>query len=142
MTTKTCTKCGETKTTDQFYKSRKGKCGVRSQCKTCVRTQQRAYQEENRDKINAQRRAYHEANREECNARNRARHALVGEPHTGRAQSITEKHATRIRDPWTPEEDRYIITGPGTYMDKALQLSRTYSAVSQRAQRLRQEQTA
>lgn len=138
MTTKTCTKCGETKPTDQFHKNRANRDGLQPRCKDC----QRAYYKANRDKIAAQSHAYYEANREECNARDRARHALVGKPHTDRAQSITEKHATRKYDPWTPEEDRHLLTGPGTIMDKALQLSRTYDAVERRAAKLRRQEQA
>lgn len=157
MTTKTCTKCGETKTTDQFTKDNSKRDGLRSNCKTCIAPRNRAYKEANRDKIaaqqcayreanrdrrNAQKRAYREANREECNAKCRAWYALVGDPGRERCQDVTARYATRNRAPWTPEEDRYLLTGPGTYMDKALQLSRTYSAVMTRAQLLRQENAA
>lgn len=172
MTTKTCTGCGETKSTDQFHKNRKGKYGVSARCKACIAAQKRAYKEahwdkiaaqkrahyeSNRDKINARQRAHYEANREEVNARNRAyyeanrvkiiaRHraynALVGDPSTERSQEVTARYSTRTRDPWTPEEDRYVLTGPGTIVDKALQLSRTYNAVVHRATTLRRQDNA
>lgn len=172
MTTKTCTKCGETKSADQFYKNRTRKNGVKPRCKTCSDAQHRAYYETNRDKINARRRAYREENRDKINAQSRAygkahreeqsaysrayrernrakindsqraRYALVGNPSTKRSQEVTARYATRTREPWTPEEDQYIITGPGTYADKALQLSRTYNAVDNRAAKLRRQDNA
>lgn len=194
MTTKTCTKCGETKPTDQFGKDRTKRDGLQSNCKDCQRAhreanrdkilaRQRSYREANRDKINAydrayneanrekrrayreanrdkineqkrthyeanrdeiaaRQRAYNEANREQINARDRARYALVGSPGGARAREVTARYATRTGEPWTPEEDRYILTDPGTIMDKALQLSRTHSAVESRARQLRQENAA
>ena len=113
----------------------------------------RAYYEANRDKMIARQRAYREANREEIkayreanrdkiNARNRARHALIGNPTKVRCQEVAARYATRKYDPWTPEEDRYLLTCPGTNLDKALQLSRTYDAVERRAEKLRQDNAA
>lgn len=172
MTTKTCTKCGEIKSTDQFHKCRSHRDGLQSICKTCNAAMSRAYREANRDRTNSYSRTYREANRDKVSARQReykkahreelaaynrayreanrdniadrerAYYALVGHPHTERAQQITARYATRTGEPWTPEEDKYILTDPGTIMDKALQLSRTHSAVTVRARRLRQEQTA
>lgn len=102
MTTKTCTKCDETKPLDDYSRDRRSPDGRVSECKTCKNAQKRAYREANREKINArdrayrevnrekiatkarayykanrekidaQKRDYHEANREKCNARNRA----------------------------------------------------------------------
>lgn len=187
MTTKTCTKCGETKTVDQFSKDRTKRDGRRPSCKTCTAAQRRAHYEANREQINARQRAYNEANREEIsarkrayraghrekisaqkrayyesnreeisarnrayneanrdkiNARNRTHRALVGNPSVERYQEVTARYATRNGEPWTPEEDRYILTGPGTLMDKALQLSRTYEAVAHRSTTLRRQENA
>lgn len=172
MTTKTCTGCGETKTTDRFSKHRSKRDGLQSRCKTCLNADNRVYRKANRDRVNARarayreanldkenargraykekhreelaayNRAYYEANRDRENARNRARRALIGKPEQDRVREITSRYATRSGEPWTPEEDRYILTGPGTYIDKALQLSRTHSAVAVRANRLRQDNAA
>lgn len=141
MTTKTCTKCGETKPTDQFHKCRSSRDGLQSSCTTCTDAMSRAYYEANREHIVAQKRAYNEVNRDKINARQRARNTLMGNPFRDRAQEVTTRYATRIRDPWAPEEDNYVLTGPGTLMDKALQLSRTYDAVKNRAKLLRQDST-
>lgn len=35
MTTKTCTKCKETKVTTEFYKNKQAKDGLRNECKAC-----------------------------------------------------------------------------------------------------------
>lgn len=172
MTTKKCTTCGETKPTDQFNKNRTKRDGLKSRCRTCLNAYNRAYREANRDRTNsygrayreanrdkenarvraykekhreelaAYNRAYYEANRDRENARSRARRALMGRPEQDRVRAITARYATRSGEPWTPEEDRYILTGPGTYIDKALQLSRTHSAVAVRANRLRQDNAA
>lgn len=128
MTTKTCTKCGETKTVEQFHRNRSKRNGLESSCKTCTAARNRAYNEANRDKISA---------------RDRARYNLIGNQGQDRTREVTTRYATRTREPWTPEEDRYLLTGTGTYMDRALQLSRTYKAVARRAAKLRrQDQTA
>lgn len=169
MTTKTCTKCGETKTVDQFGKNRSHPDGLQSRCKTCHNACQRAYYDENReeratyasayyeanrDKITARVSAYskanqdkiiayREANRDRINARNRAHYNLVGKPSEKRCREIAARYATRAGEPWTQEEDRYLIDGPGTIMNKALQLSRTYSATrTRRTTLLRQDNAA
>lgn len=72
MDSKTCTKCGETKPLDEYYKDKGGKYGRRSNCKACAKAQEAeynarpavkarrsewgaAYYAENRDTIRAQR---------------------------------------------------------------------------------------
>lgn len=172
MTTKTCTKCGETKTTDRFSKHRSKRDGLQSNCKTCLTACNRAYRKANRDRVNARarayreanrdrenarsraykekhreelaayNRAYYEANRDRENARSRARRALMGRPEQDRVRAITARYATRSGEPWTPEEDKYILTGTGTLTDKALQLSRTHSAVARRSAILRRQDNA
>lgn len=142
MTTKTCNKCGETKSTDQFYNDRSRRDGLTSSCKTCSNARCRAYYEANREQISARVSAHYEANRDKIKAYNHARRALMGNPSTKRSQEVAARYATRVWDQWTPEEDHYVLTGPGTLIDKALQLSRTYEAVKRRSRQLRQEQTA
>ena len=95
-TTKTCTRCNETKPTDQFYKDKSAKDGLRSACKECTSSASRAYHKANRERqrenarawnaANPERqreyaRAWYEANRERAletarawNAANRERH--------------------------------------------------------------------
>lgn len=63
-TTKTCTKCGETKPLDGFHKAKGGRYGVNSKCKPCVAENHRRYREKNRDKIAEQHRHYWKENRD------------------------------------------------------------------------------
>ncbi len=42
---KTCSKCGETKGIEGFYKNKSAKDGLQSQCKICKRQSQRQYQQ-------------------------------------------------------------------------------------------------
>ena len=62
--TKVCTKCGEEKTLDCFFKQKTGKYGVRTTCKKC----DNAYREANKDKIKAFREAYYKSNKDKLNA--------------------------------------------------------------------------
>jgi len=42
MTEKKCTKCGQTKKLDGFYKKKNGLCGRHAECKTCLLMRDRA----------------------------------------------------------------------------------------------------
>ena len=68
---KTCTKCGETKPLDDFYRDKTGAGGRRPDCKECVREYKRSYHEENRDKRLEYSRRYHEENRDKIRERKR-----------------------------------------------------------------------
>ena len=58
---KTCSKCGQTKSTTEFNKDRRNKRdGLQSYCKACIK----AYYEANRERQAAANKAWHEANRE------------------------------------------------------------------------------
>lgn len=46
---KPCTQCGEIKDADDFYKERRSRDGLRSECRSCVSTYQKARYEQNRD---------------------------------------------------------------------------------------------
>ena len=64
--TKTCTKCGEIlpATAEYFHQQKKGKYGLRPQCKTCILEYNRQYQEENSEKIAEYHCQYRKTNRE------------------------------------------------------------------------------
>lgn len=66
LTTKTCTKCGETKpaTTEYFYRMKEARDGLRPDCKACLDTKQRAYYLANKERVAERNRAYREANKE------------------------------------------------------------------------------
>ena len=61
---KTCTKCGETKSLDDFHRNKTGAGGRRPDCKECVQEYTRRYYEENRDKELDRNRRYREENRD------------------------------------------------------------------------------
>lgn len=60
---KVCTKCGETKTADDFYKAKDMKDGRQSLCKSCKREHSRNWWHANIDKNRANVNAWHRANR-------------------------------------------------------------------------------
>lgn len=81
--TKTCTRCHETKSLDDFDKDRTHKDGLSSRCSDCrlayrkaTRQQrneiQRAYRQANREQIAKRARAHREANREQINQQERS----------------------------------------------------------------------
>jgi hypothetical protein len=62
---KKCNKCGEVKNLGEFNKDKNKKDGLKSQCKAC----QKAYYEDNKEKINKRMKAYREDNKEKNKAR-------------------------------------------------------------------------
>ena len=81
MQSKTCSKCGIEKPLDEFYKrgDRRGKTGLTSSCKTCVRAATKTYRDshkeesksyckKNKGKRNKASREYHDKHKEELNA--------------------------------------------------------------------------
>ena len=69
---KTCTKCGETKSLDDFHRDKRRPDGRRSDCKECGREYKRRYLEGNRDELREYHRRYREENRDkvrECQRR-------------------------------------------------------------------------
>ena len=73
--TKICTKCGEEKSLEEFYKDRRRKDGFYPQCKICLKKYQRKYKEQNRDKYlehsKKYQRKYREQNRDKRLEENR-----------------------------------------------------------------------
>lgn len=66
---KTCTRCGETKPVTEFSKKATGRDGLRSHCKTCVRTTSAAYRAAaNPDKVRATNAKWRADNPEKCRA--------------------------------------------------------------------------
>lgn len=51
MVTKVCSKCGIEKELDEFNKTNKVKCGVRSNCRECQKIESKKYRLENKEKI-------------------------------------------------------------------------------------------
>jgi len=61
---KRCSKCGETKPITGFYKHKKYRDGLRSECKKCYSGRNKAWREANKDKIAARKKVWREANKE------------------------------------------------------------------------------
>ena len=60
MSEKKCTKCGEVKAFSEYTKAKKGKFGLKSQCKCCVRK----YDIENKETVAEYKRKHYQANKE------------------------------------------------------------------------------
>ena len=77
MQTKKCSKCGETKSVEEFNKNATGKNGLQSQCGACMAAYSRAWRAANPEAKKAYSAAYYTANREaeiaRCKAYNRKR---------------------------------------------------------------------
>ena len=150
MRSKRCTKCGETKTSEEFWRDRTRSDGLGRQCKECRRAYQRAYNEAHREERRAYNRAYHrayyEANQEEISARTRAyreahkeeRNAQICKRQT-EARKASREVATRNGEPWTAAEDRVAITSEGTELEIAIELGRTIDSVRSRRVLLRRK---
>jgi hypothetical protein len=69
---KTCTKCGETKPTTEFYKRSDARDGLQAHCKSCKKARSKAWYEANREEKKASSKAYREANPEKIKARRKA----------------------------------------------------------------------
>ena len=68
---KTCTKCGETKSLDDFHRDKTKAGGRKSNCKECERERKRRFYEENREKVLERKRRFYEENREKVLERDR-----------------------------------------------------------------------
>lgn len=61
---KTCSKCGEEKPLDEYWRSKTGKDGRRADCRACRKVAQGEYYAENRDALLARKVEYYTENRE------------------------------------------------------------------------------
>ena len=63
--TKTCSKCGETKSLIEFNRDKTKKDGRRPDCKECRKVQKRKYYQNHRERMNKQSREYHKEHKNE-----------------------------------------------------------------------------
>ena len=84
---KTCTKCGESKPTNEFSKSASTRDGLRFRCKTCESIALTAWRSANREKHNATAAKLRAKNREKA----RASHAKWRAANPGKAHAATAK---------------------------------------------------
>lgn len=159
---KTCTKCGETKSLDDFHRDRSQADGRRARCRECVAEDKRRWREENRDKELERNRRYYEENRDkklECRrryyeenrdkeleyqrryyeeGRNKLRTRMRANDSESQAMSV-EMATVPPRTPWTEEEDAFLMADNGmTVFQKAIHLGRTYASCRFRREHLRQ----
>ena len=98
MKMKRCTKCGDKKSLDEFYKGYQTKDGRCSSCKICKNVQRRACRAaKDPEKRKAQQRAYHAKNREKIKAQQRIRRAK--DPEKRKAQGRARSRERRAKDP-------------------------------------------
>jgi len=62
--TKECTRCGQEKPLSGFHKHKRGRFGVRSQCKVCRLEHGKQYYQENRNKESERKKQYRQKNRD------------------------------------------------------------------------------
>ena len=156
---KTCAKCGETKSLDGFHRNKGGVDGRHSHCKECRRERKRRYYEENRDKVLESQRSYREENRDKTLDYQRSyreenrdktldyqrRYYEENRDILDQGKKIRYAQYTRTSNllaskkgaPYSPEEDALILADNGmTDYQKAIELGRTYHSVRKRKQRL------
>jgi hypothetical protein len=105
---KTCTSCGETKPTTEFYRSAACADGFQYHCKACDREKNRRWYKANPDKNRENSRRHHEENQEKINERRRqffaanrekeTRGAVVGMRITGRSGENTCANTAKKTD--------------------------------------------
>lgn len=79
--TKTCSKCGETKHLSEFHRNSARADGLQKMCKACVKANASAWYLANRDRVAANSSAWKEANRERVNSASTARRSKNPEKH-------------------------------------------------------------
>lgn len=70
----------------------------------------------------------------DCRAAN-----VVEQARLRRRYAAASRHAPRAGLPWSPQEDRELIAGAGTVLERARRLGRTYGAARQRLDDLRRD---
>ena len=140
MTSKTCTKCKETKPVSEFHKSRSTKDGLACRCKSCANAAKARYREENREKIRERDKAYYINNRDKRLANGAQRRKKNKEQEnrrlieTCRSRNVRSLElAHRRGKPWVDWEDEFVMADNGlTNYQKAVKLGRSYNSVANR----------
>jgi 5-methylcytosine-specific restriction endonuclease McrA len=84
---KTCTKCGEAKPLDAYYKQKDCRDGLRPDCKACNALARHIWREANRDAVRERKRKAYLANPERDKARARAHYAANREAHNATSRA-------------------------------------------------------
>jgi hypothetical protein len=95
---KTCTSCGETKPTTEFYRSAACADGFQYHCKACDREKNRRWYKANPDKNRENSRRHHEENQEKINERRRQFFAANREKENERRRRWNEDNREKRRE--------------------------------------------
>jgi hypothetical protein len=99
MTTlKTCTKCGQTKTIEQFHRDRGKRDGRATQCKQCASAYHREYRKANQERLSLQQRAWREANPERNKAMQRAWREANRERKAANTRKWSQENPDKVRN--------------------------------------------
>lgn len=98
ITTKSCTKCGETKALDEFHRDGRRRDGRRPYCGGCAREAARKYSAAHAVERREWHRAYRAANAEQIRERKRARYAENRERVRGQKRAWYAANADRERE--------------------------------------------
>lgn len=93
---KTCTKCGETKSTTEFYKGKGTKDGLRPECKPCKRALARKHHADNPEKHRERSRKWREANPEKTTERVRTWREANPDKYHAQNQERLAKRSRRV----------------------------------------------
>lgn len=95
---KTCTKCGEEKFLEEFYRDKRLKTGRRPDCKTCKTESHRKWAESNREHVKEYRADYYQSNREKILADKRSYHLENKDKRCAYARKYNADHKEEIRN--------------------------------------------
>jgi|19_taG_2_1085344.scaffolds.fasta_scaffold31053_1 hypothetical protein len=106
---KKCTKCGEVKPLEEFYKSKRSKGGRVSACKSCYKAYNeankdkriayyKAHYEANKDKKKAYRKAYDEANKEKVKAHKKVHYQANKEKYKAYKEANKDKRNAHLKN--------------------------------------------
>lgn len=98
---KHCTKCGELKHMDEFYKRKESKDGRRSDCKLCMKSKNKDYYAANKEEIVEKSRTYREANKEKISKRRK-------DSSKSYYEANKEKILARSRDHYKNNRDKIL----------------------------------
>lgn len=107
-TTKQCSKCGEVKPLDGFYKKSTVKSGITSHCKECIRRKSSEWAANNKDMHRSRSRAYAASNRERLNAAAVARNKKNPDQVKARRARYAESHPDKVKESKKKWQDEHI----------------------------------
>lgn len=104
LSSKVCTKCHQSKTLDEFYKSKRGLYGRDSYCKICQRQRSLTWHYANKEYSNKKSREYQRSHladplyKEKANQRSKDRYRANPEPQKRKSKEYREKNSKYYRE--------------------------------------------